>query len=66
MNSFQLLEVYVMNGFRITEYVTRHGVRRYDMQPWRGEKELKLPVENADGTWEVKVYPIEIYARFQI
>lgn len=59
---FEMREVYVMNGLRITEYVTRFGVERFDIQPWRGEKELRFPVETEDGSWEVRTYPIEIWA----
>jgi len=63
MNNFQLIECFVINGLRITEYVTRFNVRRFDIQPWKGEREFRLPFENEDGTWEVKTFPIEIYAR---
>lgn len=60
---FKLLELYVINNYRITEYVTHFGQRRFDIQPWRGEKELKMPVENSDGTWEAKIYPIQLFER---
>lgn len=56
---FELHELYVFNGLRVTEYTTRYGVRRFDIQPWKGERELKLPIEVSDGIWETRVYEIQ-------
>lgn len=62
MNSFQMLDCFTINGHRIIEYVTRHGVRRFDTQPWKGESTVRIPFENENGTWEVKEYQVEIWA----
>lgn len=56
---FEIHELYVVHGLRVCEYTTRYGVRRFDIQPWRGERELKLPVEVADGIWETRTYEIQ-------
>jgi hypothetical protein len=55
---FQIHELYVINNLRVCEYTTRYGQRRFDIQPWKGEKELKFPVENEDGSWKVNTYEI--------
>lgn len=63
---FQMLELYVVDNLLISEYVTRFGVHRFDIRPWKGEKELKLPVEKEDGTWEARVYEIQKLSKLRI
>lgn len=61
---FQLHEVYVINNLRITEYTTRFNQRRFDIQPWKGERELRISMEVEIGKFEVKTYPIELYQTY--
>lgn len=63
--TFQLHELYVIDNLRITEYTTRYGLRRFDIQPWRGELFVRVPVENSDGTWIIKEYDIQFWRRPQ-
>lgn len=61
-NEFQIHDLYVYQGLRIIEYTTTHGIRRFDIQPWKGERTLRIPIENSPGNWQMKEYPIEFYA----
>lgn len=58
-NQFQLHDIFVLDNYRVTEYTTRYGTRRFDIQKWKGERELKLPIEKEDGTWEVRTFEIQ-------
>ena len=57
--TFPLHDIFISNGYRIIEYTTRFNQRRFDIQPYRGEKTVRIPFENQDGSWEVKEFPIQ-------
>lgn len=62
---FEIHELYVIDNLRVCEYTTQFGQRRFDIQPWRGELFMRIPIEQEDGNWEVKRYNIEFWRRPQ-